>query len=606
MYIGRHIGLSVCLEGALKLKEISYIPADAYAAGEMKHGPIALLDESTPVVAVATDSPIAEKMLSNMEEVRARGADVIAVATEGDEDSRRSGRPDHLRPAHRLDPPADPRDRAAAAARLLHRPRERPQRGPAPQPGEDGHRRVTSRARMSPRRVHLPARLRGRPRGGARRLRRREQQQRRRRPRGRRPRQRADLPRRDRQADRVPRRRMPRPRSRRSSTRRSRARSSSHSSTSRSPRAGSRSTTSRTSRPGSASRPASSSPPSARIRRRGGDRDHQPRPRSTSPASRRASTATTGTSRPTTACSLPDLSSPTRTTVFGTSTTVPRVGNDDRGQGRDRRLQGRLARRLERLQGLDRQPAVERLGIALHGPEDLDQRDPQHFGAAEAPIEGPPAIPSNSPRSPSRRRGRDRSRFTRGHNGAETPQSPLLARSPQQAWLAFGIGHLGDASSNVDQLKDQIPNFDAAIQQIEQATGSSLDQLESSLGDAALYVQGTTQPTLSGALVIQTKNAASDGQAARPAAVTAPARFQRRRQAAAALRRWDRLPDQRPDGRPAAHRARTAGRQVRDRLRRQHRRAVAHARQQALRRSDLLAGSPRSHPSAPTCSSTSR
>jgi glutamine---fructose-6-phosphate transaminase (isomerizing) len=85
MYIGRHIGLSVCLEGALKLKEVSYIPADAYAAGEMKHGPIALLDESTPVVAVATDSPVVEKMLSNMEEVRARGADVIAVATEGSE-----------------------------------------------------------------------------------------------------------------------------------------------------------------------------------------------------------------------------------------------------------------------------------------------------------------------------------------------------------------------------------------------------------------------------------------------------------------------------------------------------------------------------------------
>jgi glutamine---fructose-6-phosphate transaminase (isomerizing) len=85
MYIGRHIGLSVCLEGALKLKEISYIPADAYAAGEMKHGPIALLDESTPVVAVATDSPVTEKILSNMEEVRARGADVIAVATEGSE-----------------------------------------------------------------------------------------------------------------------------------------------------------------------------------------------------------------------------------------------------------------------------------------------------------------------------------------------------------------------------------------------------------------------------------------------------------------------------------------------------------------------------------------
>jgi glucosamine--fructose-6-phosphate aminotransferase (isomerizing) len=83
LYLGRHIGLPVCLEGALKLKEISYIPADAYAAGEMKHGPIALLDESTPVVCVATDSPVLEKVLSNVEEVRARGADVIAVATEG-------------------------------------------------------------------------------------------------------------------------------------------------------------------------------------------------------------------------------------------------------------------------------------------------------------------------------------------------------------------------------------------------------------------------------------------------------------------------------------------------------------------------------------------
>jgi glutamine---fructose-6-phosphate transaminase (isomerizing) len=83
LYLGRNIGLPVCLEGALKLKEISYIPTDAYAAGEMKHGPIALLDDSTPVVCVATDSPVLEKVLSNVAEVRARGADVIAVATEG-------------------------------------------------------------------------------------------------------------------------------------------------------------------------------------------------------------------------------------------------------------------------------------------------------------------------------------------------------------------------------------------------------------------------------------------------------------------------------------------------------------------------------------------
>jgi glucosamine--fructose-6-phosphate aminotransferase (isomerizing) len=85
LYLGRHIGLPICLEGALKMKEISYIPSDAYAAGEMKHGPIALLDESTPVVCVATDSPILEKVLSNVAEVRARGADVIAIATEGSE-----------------------------------------------------------------------------------------------------------------------------------------------------------------------------------------------------------------------------------------------------------------------------------------------------------------------------------------------------------------------------------------------------------------------------------------------------------------------------------------------------------------------------------------
>ena len=83
LYLGRHLGLPICQEGALKLKEISYIPTDAYAAGEMKHGPIALLGDDTPVVAVATDSHVFEKMASNLEEVRARGAHVIAVGTEG-------------------------------------------------------------------------------------------------------------------------------------------------------------------------------------------------------------------------------------------------------------------------------------------------------------------------------------------------------------------------------------------------------------------------------------------------------------------------------------------------------------------------------------------
>jgi len=86
LYLGRHAGVAVAHEGALKLKEVSYISTDAYAAGEMKHGPIALLSESTPVVTVATDSPVLEKVVSNMQEVRARGAHVIAVATEGNVD----------------------------------------------------------------------------------------------------------------------------------------------------------------------------------------------------------------------------------------------------------------------------------------------------------------------------------------------------------------------------------------------------------------------------------------------------------------------------------------------------------------------------------------
>jgi glucosamine--fructose-6-phosphate aminotransferase (isomerizing) len=86
LYLGRHAGLAVAHEGALKLKEISYISTDAYAAGEMKHGPIALLDEMTPVVCVATDSPVLDKVVSNMEEVRARGAHVIAITTAGNPD----------------------------------------------------------------------------------------------------------------------------------------------------------------------------------------------------------------------------------------------------------------------------------------------------------------------------------------------------------------------------------------------------------------------------------------------------------------------------------------------------------------------------------------
>ncbi len=142
LYIGRHVGLPVALEGALKLKEISYIATDAYAAGEMKHGPIALLDESTPVVCVATDSPVLEKIVSNIQEVRARGAHVIALTTAGNDADRQARRRRDRGARARLDAAADPRRDPAAAARLRDRPPARAERRPAAQPREDRHRRV--------------------------------------------------------------------------------------------------------------------------------------------------------------------------------------------------------------------------------------------------------------------------------------------------------------------------------------------------------------------------------------------------------------------------------------------------------------------------------
>ena len=84
LFLGRNINYPSALEGALKLKEISYIPAEGYAAGEMKHGPIALIDEYRAVVCVAVQSPVYEKMISNMQEIRARRGNIIAIATEGD------------------------------------------------------------------------------------------------------------------------------------------------------------------------------------------------------------------------------------------------------------------------------------------------------------------------------------------------------------------------------------------------------------------------------------------------------------------------------------------------------------------------------------------
>jgi len=85
LFLGRHLNYPIALEGALKLKEISYIHAEGYAAGEMKHGPIALIDENMPVMVIATESAVYEKILGNIEEAKARAGTVIALATEGNE-----------------------------------------------------------------------------------------------------------------------------------------------------------------------------------------------------------------------------------------------------------------------------------------------------------------------------------------------------------------------------------------------------------------------------------------------------------------------------------------------------------------------------------------
>jgi glucosamine--fructose-6-phosphate aminotransferase (isomerizing) len=87
LFLGRYVNFPTALEGALKLKEISYIHAEGYAAGEMKHGPIALLDARTPVVGIVTDGRVREKMLSNLSEAKAREAPLIVVANYGDDEA---------------------------------------------------------------------------------------------------------------------------------------------------------------------------------------------------------------------------------------------------------------------------------------------------------------------------------------------------------------------------------------------------------------------------------------------------------------------------------------------------------------------------------------
>ncbi|PIP23607.1 MAG: hypothetical protein COX36_02385 [Candidatus Nealsonbacteria bacterium CG23_combo_of_CG06-09_8_20_14_all_38_19] len=86
LYIGRKYNFPIALEGAIKLKEISYVHAEGYGAGEMKHGPIALIDENFPTLAICPSDSVYEKMISNIEEIRARRGPIIALATEGNED----------------------------------------------------------------------------------------------------------------------------------------------------------------------------------------------------------------------------------------------------------------------------------------------------------------------------------------------------------------------------------------------------------------------------------------------------------------------------------------------------------------------------------------
>ena len=148
LYLGRGTSYPLALEGALKLKEISYIHAEGYAAGEMKHGPIALIDDAVPVIVLAPPDDLFEKTLSNVEEVMARGGRVVMIS-DRDGVARLEGRcafgiaVPQLRPVRRAAPLRDP----DPAPRLPRRGAERHRRRPAPQPREKRHGRVAQSGR---------------------------------------------------------------------------------------------------------------------------------------------------------------------------------------------------------------------------------------------------------------------------------------------------------------------------------------------------------------------------------------------------------------------------------------------------------------------------
>ena len=141
LFLGRGINYPIALEGALKLKEISYIHAEGYPAGEMKHGPIALIDERMPVVAIAPNDHVFEKMIGNVQEAKARGGSVIAITTEGDRaDGGRARSAARRHDADAVDDAAadaDRHDDPAAVARVSHRRAPRLRRRSAEEPGEE-------------------------------------------------------------------------------------------------------------------------------------------------------------------------------------------------------------------------------------------------------------------------------------------------------------------------------------------------------------------------------------------------------------------------------------------------------------------------------------
>ena len=150
LYLGRGINYPVALEGALKLKEISYIHAEGYSAGEMKHGPIALIDDEMPVVVIIPNDNVFDKTLSNLKEVESRNGRIIAITDKSHRRARRSRVGYHRRPCHQSLSDAGADHRALAITRLSHRGVSRHRRRSAAQPRQIRHRRIATSPRGPP------------------------------------------------------------------------------------------------------------------------------------------------------------------------------------------------------------------------------------------------------------------------------------------------------------------------------------------------------------------------------------------------------------------------------------------------------------------------